>query len=727
MMRDDGEDDFNLIDLLSGSLMNDLLADLNSGTTDGNDSSDNNNNDWLNLEHLEQELNRMTSLQQQQQENAPYYTASSAAGRIVSAQLQQQLAILPPSSYPYGGVPTTTSGGGTTATTASSAMDAWSLSLQKFTAMSSLEADFLQADASMKQQASTGPGGHPSTAEPNQTGGPPGLASAAPQAPSHQYLDYDVTERPVVVLVPPPGLAADHQGQNHQQVLTEAAARLSVLPQVQETEEFEEDFTGVMPKPLPHPVTPQNSVGIRSSGPAPTPRNSISAPTPQPTPVTVKPISVLAGSPPPMALNGDRVDVVQDQSRMSQPMMMQMMSSPTIPIAVPMAVPLPRTGPAWQTPPPQPQQQWRVFANPHPSAPPIPATALASSKMTARDISFVVHAMLKPILLAENNNEMSLYHLQYWTRHHPVKPPMPKQSSNSTNNNSDAVVVDDESSSTSLLKQELLSRQKKAQAWKDEKRVLGLTAKTNFARPRALISVQSQHEDDADADNIHTSQDEKKQQRAAVWKARIYVDQGYQALAQVVELWSQQQQHGNASVPASVQPHLVKLYKCLGVTVVTSEAGSAPSYTVNVEVLKLLVKLNKGKVLLARTLEMALLPPSLIHVLMPVCIEVLCRTPSSSSPENGDPGDDRVFGAWTGIVNMLSPKDEQDAASLATSLLEAVTAVQRNSESALASTARMLLVHSLLQRGTSFAATNPEFLTQWQPREDAFLQILAGL
>jgi hypothetical protein len=88
---------------------------------------------------------------------------------------------------------------------------------------------------------------------------------------------------------------------------------------------------------------------------------------------------------------------------------------------------------------------------------------------------------------------------------------------------------------------------------------------------------------------------------------------------------------GGGAPSAAVQPHLLKLTNCLGVSVRTA-AAVAPAahqeeeeeisssarntnnhkYAVDPAVLQLLLKLPKGKVLLARVLELALLPPVIV-------------------------------------------------------------------------------------------------------------------
>jgi len=64
----------------------------------------------------------------------------------------------------------------------------------------------------------------------------------------------------------------------------------------------------------------------------------------------------------------------------------------------PMATP-PSKQPAWQSQPVQMPTK-PIYCHPDPSAPPIPSAALESSLMKARELAYVLHTMLKPILIA---------------------------------------------------------------------------------------------------------------------------------------------------------------------------------------------------------------------------------------------------------------------------------------------------------------------------------------
>ena len=401
-------------------------------------------------------------------------------------------------------------------------------------------------------------------------------------------------------------------------------------------------------------------------------------------------------------------------------------------LPVPVAVPVSQPGSAWQLPPPPqmaPQAQLPpppphlprrvVFANPHPAAAPVPATALQSRYMTARDISFVVHAMLKPILAAEQAGTMSTYHVQYWMRHHPVKPPPLPVAKRSL------MQQDEEEGKDDFAAMEMVSRYKKSKEWSSQHKVLGQTAKTNVARPRALIAVSNTSASEG------TDKGSKQQQRAALWKSRIYCDQAYHCLTTVIDSW----QSSPGALSASVQPHLLKLTKCLGVSVETvvesDETQARNQYKVDPAVLQLLLKLPKGKVLLARVLEQALLPPAIVQALLPVALSVLLTAATTAtlsettSDGAGLVADDRVFAAWTVVIQTLPDLS-------GTAILQSVGAVQQQAEAALSTTARMQCTHALLQRGSACAAAanttaDTTFANEWATTEAEFMNILAGL
>ena len=330
--------------------------------------------------------------------------------------------------------------------------------------------------------------------------------------------------------------------------------------------------------------------------------------------------------------------------------------------------------PMQRMPPPRP-----VYANPHPDAPPIPANALATPFMSVRDISYVVHSILKPIL-AFGTSPFD-YDQVFWRRRGQGLRPAKK-------------------AQVDKLEKEMKSRSEKAEVWSNQHATLGKTAKSNVARPRALIAQPVVNEGMPGGE---------EKQRQTLWKARIYCDQAYQAYMQVVEAW---ESSSGTAIPANLQPHLVKLLRCLGISL-KEDKDNNRAYSIDPSGLSLLLKLAKGRVLLARLLEQALLPPASVQVLLPPALKVLYEAKQ-------DPVDDRVFAAFARVINSLPDLS-------GTCILDGLKVIQGSASSALSSTSRMQAVHGLLRRGSMLAASNPDFAKEWSEVEGEFMKILGGM
>jgi len=349
----------------------------------------------------------------------------------------------------------------------------------------------------------------------------------------------------------------------------------------------------------------------------------------------------------------------------------------------PAMIAMPHAGPAWQAPPRAPlPPQMRAFCDPHPNAPPIPASALETKYMSSRDIAYVVHGILKPILAAGISEDD--YHMQFLRRSGARANP---------NNPKDA----------KDMNKEMVSRNQKSKEWSSGKGVLGHVAKTNVARPRALIATPQAASSE--------QQDSEQKQRASLWKARIYCDQAYQSYDIIVDIW---RAAPAGTVPSQLQSHLVKLMKCMGITHVDKE------YKVDIQPLKLLFKLSKGKTLIARTLEQALLPPNSVQVLLPALLEVV--TPAAAKKRGAEATSDseteRLLRATTGVIKKLNTSSD--------TLLKCLEVVQGVGKASLSSPARMECVHSLLQKGSIVVGQDPsqENRAAWGKAENDFMKLL---
>jgi len=694
---------------LGGSLMRDLLADLQVD-----------DNDWS-LEQLEKEL---ASLDHEPSlEQKPLHSLN-AASLIVSHAQERSSSI------------TTMSPPGTTTITLTPAgladtTDAWSLSLQKFTSLS-LQDDFLAADSARKQNQSQDPTSH-------------GISSLLGAE------DYDIKEKQILVV--PPGLGGAGADVKHstsqQDIITSSQNSISIGA---ENTKISTNTTFLGNQAVQRPEIDTNNqhvtdetkkidpiFGLNSSSlPSKIDQTQKDIPMADATFPANNAIGNLptANSIPPTDMVPTRGNVIlppQQQGNMIQPhpqgvplglhvqhappiavsMQMPMNVPPTMgitvsapPTGVVVGAAMSNSGPAWQNPrvvpllPLQSPQQYqiKVFCNPYPSAPPIPATALISSCMSSRDIAYVVHAILKPVLAAGISEDD--YYLQYIKRRvgcsqaNPINPKRVKD-----------------------INHEMVSRQSKSKEWASEKSVLGHVTKSNIARPRALIATP---QPSADEDNT------EQKQRANLWKSRVYCDQAYQSFQNVVDIWRLSPPGGG--IPPQVQLHLVKLMKCMGI-VLDSEKKM---YTVGGGVLKLVVKLRKGRTLISRVLEQALLPPNAVQVLLPALLETITLL-SMSSNENGsndaakqtgngiiveDPSIERLFRAMIGIILQLKINGD--------TLLKCFQIFLSHGKAAFSTKVRMECLHSLLQKGASVIPQSPSEVTKaaWGNAEQKFMLLL---
>ena len=208
--------------------------------------------------------------------------------------------------------------------------------------------------------------------------------------------------------------------------------------------------------------------------------------------------------------------------------------------------------------------------------------------------------------------------------------------------------------------------------------MLGRTAKLNVARPRALISQPVKAESEAGNSKENTDQ----RQRQALWKGRIYCDQAYQAYLKVVETW-------------------------------------------------LLLKLPKGRILLACVLEQALLPPAAVDSILPALLSAIYALPFPPLPypnsvdvdvdatsANALMVDNHLFVAMGRVLYTLPDLPGSE-------ILQCLDVAQEYSTVSLQSKARMAAVHAVLQRGTQLASSDDEFTPEWKTREDAFMKVLS--
>jgi hypothetical protein len=220
----------------------------------------------------------------------------------------------------------------------------------------------------------------------------------------------------------------------------------------------------------------------------------------------------------------------------------------------------------------------------------------------------------------------------------------------------------------------------------------------------------------------------EQRERANLWKSRIYCDQGYQAYLALSEAWLESRIAGVgggvdtiSAAGNSIQLHLKKLLKCFGIS---PPSTMEDDYVVSEPTaMELMIKLSKGKTLVARVIEQALLPPSAVQALLPNLVKSLLSSPSTS-PTTIDVSDDRAFRA---IALFLKTLPELRPSTLLATLQQVLRA---DCQHALNSMARMECVHALLLRGSNVAAEAPpvdeSYAEEWNDLESKLMSILGG-
>jgi len=327
-------------------------------------------------------------------------------------------------------------------------------------------------------------------------------------------------------------------------------------------------------------------------------------------------------------------------------------------------------------------QPFRVYCQVHPSAPPIPASVLESKHMSGRDLAYVLHSMLKPVLL--RGFLAGDYDLQLLQR----RTSEPHQNHQQQQKGKISIDKNEEKTPDEIAR----SRAKKTMEWMKKENILGHVPKTDVTRPRALLATPK-------LSLVPSNEDQA--QRTLLWKGRLYIDQGQVAATSLMELW---RTAPPGTVPPEVQPHLLKLFKVLGMR---AHKNSIYSMDVSKNNLTCILKLSKGRMFVSRLLEVALLPPKAVQVLLPVVLHHACK---SSHGEDNAATDTRLFGSIMRVVVNLSSKSPE-------MLLACLKAV--SFREALSSQPRMECIHAILRLG------HAQQTIDWAEAEADFMKLLS--
>lgn len=151
-------------------------------------------------------------------------------------------------------------------------------------------------------------------------------------------------------------------------------------------------------------------------------------------------------------------------------------------------------------------------------------------------------------------------------------------------------------------------------------------------------------------------------------------------------------------------------------------------YTVSMDALKLILKLEKGRTLICRVLEQALLPPNAVQELLPNLLDIIIALPLTSGSNNEmsntavveEKTVGRLFQAITGIVPKLNISS--------TTLVKCLEAALSHGKSSTCSIVRMGCMHSLLQKGAQVVPQDPseDVKEAWGNAERKFMSGLQG-
>lgn len=331
-------------------------------------------------------------------------------------------------------------------------------------------------------------------------------------------------------------------------------------------------------------------------------------------------------------------------------------------------------------PPPRPIVITPQFNNPNPLAPPINAHAISTKFMPPRDVCFIVHSMLRSLKSLDAYND-DYYH---WSVIH-------KSTTNFVRGmggiGTNAAVVASVTATAAVLptpvwkEVKVIAQQRddkyynsiKARAanFADTSKSLGQLQRMNVHRPKALLSTPKviKRDDDDDNNNIDVTGDSKYEssqlaERLSLWKARVTINKGYTALLSLMELRRLIQVNANAtnkisSLMLDVKTYVDILHMSLGLLVTIDSTAGTKTIAVNDAQLASTLSLSKGRVLCARAIEDGILPHASACQLLPVALTcILSSSPSSSSSASttvAADGEDRLLLALTSLIVLTNP------------------------------------------------------------------------
>ena len=390
-----------------------------------------------------------------------------------------------------------------------------------------------------------------------------------------------------------------------------------------------------------------------------------------------------------------------------------------------------------------------TFHNPSPNAAPIPANAIQCTSMTSRDLCYVLHSMLRPVL--SHASVLDAYNADYYRWSYDDRKSRNllflggNAPSHMNTNLPNPVWKETKVKAQAMEDKFRTTIEKRADEWTKEKQALGRVVKVNVKRPRALLattSLSSSSTSSSAGDNQKDSGDtvadtEEDRQRAFLWAGRVAIDKGYQAYLSLVELRRLLQSrpgdalngedsviHRREELLKDVEENVNKLQGAFGLKKVDG------GIECDDKILARTLTLPKGRMLLSRVVDEGILPhPSACKVL-PNAIKVVFDSASTGDLAAAPPaGEDRLLRSLTGLVKTEHPSvDPTNLLQCLISTINAETVIngeKRSMKTVLTSKRTLMeLLYAVFSRGGEVCVGG--FEADWKEKESKFLAILSA-
>ncbi len=387
-----------------------------------------------------------------------------------------------------------------------------------------------------------------------------------------------------------------------------------------------------------------------------------------------------------------------------------------------------------------------IFNNTNPHTLPISALLIQSKLMPFRDICFIVNVMMRTLKSLDVYND-DYYHWSVLNRTSNLNNPphllarMPGAMAPPTLQPAPLLKGLKE---TVKVQEEAFQKAVKdrAKTFAEEQKSLGQLVRTNVKRPKALLDTpvlkKEENSEDSAATTATTTPDTKYEagqqvSRIHLWRARVIIDRGYTAFLSLMEVRRLiQAQVRNPRViqelMIDVKSNIDLLHSSLGVSVQVNAEGSK---TIKIDKMRLSTTLSlpKGRILCARSIEEGIVPHPSACNLLPVALQAIFSEPMPSD------GEDRLLHAFTGLILTENPGVHGE---ILCSCLEVVTSfaarenandngitsTSSSSSSLTSSHMRMNLLHGLLSMGKHVCVGSPILNKVWLEREKVFRDML---